>query len=100
MARKGVLKERLLQIVSITTQAAISSRVNRFKLQLQDRQDSRRQGGRDDRHTPMAWEWSEDAEGIVSNKKKLRNKGNKWGRSKIGWKYVASGDYPLAYPWV
>ena len=37
MARKRVLKERLLQIVSVisvTTQVAISRRVPRFKLQL------------------------------------------------------------------
>ena len=42
MARKGVLKERLLQIVSVTTQVAISRRVSRFKLQLRDRQDATR----------------------------------------------------------
>ena len=52
MARKGVLKERLLQIVSVTTQVAISRRVSRFNLQLRDGQDARRgQGGGDD--TPM-----------------------------------------------
>ena len=34
MARKGVLKERLLQIASVTTQVAISRRLSRFKLQL------------------------------------------------------------------
>ena len=46
MARKGVLTERLLQIVSVTTQVAISRRVSRFKLLLRDRQDARRsQGG-------------------------------------------------------
>ena len=36
MARKGMLKERLLQIVSVTTQAAISRRASHFKLQLRD----------------------------------------------------------------
>ena len=48
MARKGVLKERLLQIVSVKSQVAISRRVSRLKLQLRDRQDARRsQGGRE-----------------------------------------------------
>ena len=52
MARKGVLKERLLQIVSVTTQVAISRRVSRFKLQLRDRQDATRsEGGGDHRLT-------------------------------------------------
>ena len=55
MARKGVLKERLLQIVSVTTQVALSRRVFRFKVQVRNRQDARRsQGGGDDRPTPMA----------------------------------------------
>ena len=70
MAKKGVLKERLLQIVSATTQVAISKRVSRFKLHLRDRQDARRsQGGRDDGRTPMAWGWGMDAE------KEFRRKG-------------------------
>ena len=34
IARKGVVKERLLQILSVTTQVAISWRVARFTLQL------------------------------------------------------------------
>ena len=38
MARKGVVKKRLLQMISVTTQVAISRRVARFKLQLRDRQ--------------------------------------------------------------
>ena len=62
MARKGVLKERLLQIVSVTTQVTTSRRVSRFKLQLRDRQDARSQGGGNDRPTPIAWGWSKDAE--------------------------------------
>ena len=45
MATKGVVKERLLQIVSVTTQVAISRRVSRFKLQLRDRQEARRSRG-------------------------------------------------------
>ena len=63
MASKGFLKERLLHIVSITTQVSISRRVSRFKLKFRDRQDARRsQGRKDDRPTPMAWGWSMDAE--------------------------------------
>ena len=63
MARKGVLKDHLLQIVSVTTHVAISRRASCFKLQLRDRQDPRRsQGGGDDRPTPMTWGWSMDAE--------------------------------------
>ena len=61
MARKGVVKERLLQIISVTTQLAISRRVARFKLQLKDRQEIRSRGVGDDRPTPMAWGWSSDA---------------------------------------
>ena len=61
MARKGVVKERLLQIISVITQVAISRRVARFKLQLRDRQEIRSRGGGDDRPTPMAWGWSLDA---------------------------------------
>ena len=62
MARKGVVKECLLQIISVTTQVAISKRVARCKLQLRDRQEIRRsRGGWDDRPTPMAWGWSLDA---------------------------------------
>ena len=45
MARKEVVKERLRQIVSVTTQIAISRRMSRFKLQLSDRQEARRRRG-------------------------------------------------------
>ena len=45
MARKGLVKERLLQLVSVTTQVAISRRVSRFKLQLRDRHEARRSRG-------------------------------------------------------
>ena len=44
MARKGVSKERLLQIVSETTQVTILRRVSCFKLQLRDRQEARVRG--------------------------------------------------------
>ena len=44
---EGLLKESLLQIVSVTTQVAISQRASQFKLQLRDRQDvGRNSGGR------------------------------------------------------
>ena len=36
MAGKGVLKEHFLQLVSVTTQVAISRRVPHFKLRLRD----------------------------------------------------------------
>ena len=42
MAKKGVVKERLLLIVSVTTEVAISWRVSHFQLQLRDR--PRKQG--------------------------------------------------------
>ena len=58
---RDVVKERLLQIISVTTQLAISRRVARFKLQLKDRQEIRSRGVGDDRPTPMAWGWSSDA---------------------------------------
>ena len=46
MWRKGVVKERLFQIASVTTQAAILRRVSHFKLQLSGRQETRRRGRR------------------------------------------------------
>ena len=62
MATKGVVKEHLYQIVSVTTQVAISRRMSRFQLQLGDRQEARTsRGGGDDRSTLMAWGWSLDA---------------------------------------
>ena len=92
--RMRVLKERLLQTVSVTTQVTISRKVSRFKLQLRDGQDARTsQGGGDDRPTPMAWGWSIGAEyefrrngDRVCNKKEGWNKDSMWGRSMISWK--------------
>ena len=43
LARKGVCKERLLRVLSMTTQVVISRRVYRYKLALRDRQAA---GGR------------------------------------------------------
>ena len=39
MTQKGVYKERLLQIVSVATQVAISRRVQRYKIGLRGRQE-------------------------------------------------------------
>ena len=62
MTRKEVVTEHLLHITSVTTQVAISRRVSRFKLQLRDRQEARRnRGGGKDTPTPMTWGWSLDA---------------------------------------
>ena len=56
--KKEVLKERLLQLVPVTTQLAISKRVSRFKIQLRDCQEARSRGREDDRPIPIAWGWS------------------------------------------
>ena len=42
MVGKGVLKERLLQVVPPTIQVVLWRRVSRFKLQLRGRQETRR----------------------------------------------------------
>ena len=63
MAQKGVIKERLLQVVSVATQVAISRRVQRYKLSLRGRQDF--EGSRATRtgdSAPMIWGWSLDAQ--------------------------------------
>ena len=60
--KKGVVKERVLQIVLVTTQVANLRRMPRFKLQLRDRQEARRSGGEgSDRPTPIACGWNLDA---------------------------------------
>lgn len=42
MARKGVAQERLIQLLSVTTQVAISRSVSRFQApELGDRQDAK-----------------------------------------------------------
>ena len=45
LRRKGVCKERLFEIISVTTQVAISRRVHRYRLSLRDRQAA---GGREE----------------------------------------------------
>ena len=63
MARKGICKQRLQQIISVTSQVAISRRVLRYKLALRDRQARRKEEGR---LMLMAWGSHIDAEkGIV-----------------------------------
>ena len=42
LSRKGVCKEHLFQIISVTTQVAISPRVYRNKLALRDHQAAKR----------------------------------------------------------
>ena len=41
LARKGVWKECLFQIIAVTAQVAISRRVHRYKMALRDRQAAR-----------------------------------------------------------
>ena len=55
MTRKGGVKERLLQIVSVTTQVAILRGVSRFKFQLKGRQEAKNIRRMNDRPTPTAW---------------------------------------------
>ena len=62
MAKKGICKERLLQIVSVTSQVAISRRVHRYKLALRDRQASRGEREEDEGLKPMAWGFHIDVE--------------------------------------
>ena len=55
MAKKGICNERLLQIVSVTSQVAISRRVHRNKLALRDRQAARGRREEEEGLMPMAW---------------------------------------------
>ena len=61
LAKKGICKERLLQIISETSQVAISRRVHRYKLALRDRQTSRGRREEEGSLLPMAWGWYIDA---------------------------------------
>ena len=62
MARKEVLKARLLQLVSVITQVAVSRRVSPIKFLPGSRGGKKESGrGGDDRCTPMAWGRSLDA---------------------------------------
>ena len=60
MAEKGTCKERLLQIISVTSQVAISHGIHRYKHVLRYRQATR------GRMLPVAWGWHIDAaQGII-----------------------------------
>ena len=61
-SRKSVCKEHTFQIISVTTQVAISRPVHRYQLALRDRQAT---GGRREVNgipLPMTWRWSIDEE--------------------------------------
>ena len=61
MVLKGVFKERLLQVISVATQVAISRRVQRYKLSLRGRQEAERSTRSTFRaSTPMIWGQSVD----------------------------------------
>ncbi len=61
MCRRGIIKERILQVVSVATQVAISRRVHRYKLSLRGRQHlARRQQDANELPSPMTWGWSVD----------------------------------------
>jgi len=61
MSRRGIVKERILQVVSVATQVAISRRVHRYKLSLRGRQHfARRQQQSQELPSPMTWGWSLD----------------------------------------
>ena len=62
MAKKGICKERLLQIVSVTSQVAISRRVHGYKLALRDRQAARGRREEEGGLMPMAWGCHKDVE--------------------------------------
>ena len=54
-ARKGVCKERLSQIISVTTQVVISRRVHRYRLALRDHQAARGRREEAGGLRPLAW---------------------------------------------
>ena len=58
LPRKSVCKERLLQIISVTTQVAISRRVHRYKLALRDRQAARGRRGDTAVLRRFTWTWN------------------------------------------
>eukprot|EP00904_Undaria_pinnatifida_P006554 jgi/Undpi1/3028/HiC_scaffold_14.g06405.m1 len=55
LARKGVCKERLSQIISVTTQVTILRRVHRYRLSLRDRQAARGSEEESGGLRPLAW---------------------------------------------
>ena len=80
MARKGVLKERILQMVSVTTQVAIPRQVSRFKLHCNRFEIAKMQEGVDGEGMidPHQWRgggvWTGSSlEGMVCNKNERWN---------------------------
>ena len=73
-AKKGICKERLLQIVSVTSQVAISRRVHLYKLALRDRQATRGRREEEGVLMPMVWGCHIDAE-YVGNYKSWEEEG-------------------------
>ena len=57
---KGILKERLFQIISVTTQVVISRRMNRYKPALRDGQAARGTGEEAGGLQSTAWGWDFD----------------------------------------
>eukprot|EP00904_Undaria_pinnatifida_P007537 jgi/Undpi1/3913/HiC_scaffold_16.g07281.m1 len=55
LARKGVCKERLFQIIPVTTQVVISRRVHRYRLSLRDRQAARGRKEESGGLRPLVW---------------------------------------------
>ena len=60
LARKGVCKERILQIIPVTTQVAISRRVNRYRPSPRDRQAARGREEESGGLRPLAWDGNVD----------------------------------------
>ena len=60
LARKGVCKERLFQIIYVTTQVAILRRVHRYRLSLRDRQAARGRQEESGGLRPLAWDGNVD----------------------------------------
>ena len=55
LAMKGVCKERLLSIISVTTQVAISRGAQRYKLALRDRQAAKGRREEGGVRVPVTW---------------------------------------------
>ena len=84
MAKKGICKESILQIVSVTSQVAISRRVHQHKLALRDRQATRGRREEEGGLMPMAWVSQVDAEqGIL----------------RVGWKKASRGLEIFCLEW-
>ena len=64
MAKKGVFKERFLEIISVATQVAVSRRVQRYKLALRGHQEAEGSitASTSNISTPMVWGCSVDAQ--------------------------------------